>query len=1223
MRFLIDLQCAQSGSRTRGIGRYALSLLDAMLPAADAAGHEIHLLLNSAFSATIPDVQRRYPKLHAAHQIHIFHGLTYSGLHHTNGPWRKAASGLMRDFVIASLSPDAVFCPSIFEGERESFALSPLVLSETPTLATHHDLIPAQMPEVYFENNPDFKTFYQSRVDSICSYTALISVSEATRHEALDLLDYPEERIHVILEDAGTQFRPPDGMSLTDMERLRTRYNLARPYLLYVGSGEPRKNLISLIRAYGQLPQGLSASYDLVIAGMLTQEEVAEIHQLIEQLSCDPARIRILGHTPDVDLPGLYGLAALFVIPSLREGFGLPALEAIRCGTLTLGSNRTSLPEVIGTPQTLFDPEDIPAMSALIARGLTDTDFRDDMRAQQTRHAGQFSWVTAAQETLALLAHYGQAVAPDTNWPTLQNRLDALEHRTITALQELCLSYTELRDRDQNDLVRALAKTRLETEDAWRPRNLPKTGLTWRLEGPFDSDYSIASVNRETARALKKRDIDVALLSAEGNGPFDPDPDFLTAHPDLAAFHTTGQEPQPKTVNILSRNMFPPRVWDMQAALNILHGYAWEETGVPLAFTRDMTAHLQGLLVTAPHVKKLFEDAGVGVPVHVVGNGVDHLDVPSAPLPAPLPQAEFTCLHVSSCFPRKGADVLLASFAEAFGSADDVQLVIKTFPNPHNDIAAQIEALRATHPDLPQITVIDDAFTPGQMRSLYAAADLLVAPSRAEGYCLPVAEAVLAGTSVLTTGWGGQKIFSGNPLVHFIDYTLVPATSHLGAWDTVWAEPDPDDLVRKLRAFKTAADPGTDVYAAAADHILTDHTWAKVAERSERAVRSIAARAPTSPPTVGWVSSYNTRCGIATYSAHLIDAFPDRVTVFASHTTDRIAPDGADVRRCWYQDGHDTLAGIQREISATNLQVVVIQFNYGFFNLPNLAALILRIKAQGRRVVMMMHATDDRAVPPDKHLARIRTALKACDRLLVHSHHDLNHLKSLGLEDNVALFPHGVPYIDAPALPAMTADRPVVLGTYGFFLPPKGLDQLIKAVALVRDQGAHVALEMVNAEYPVRSSVDAIAAARAQIAALGLHDHITLETGFLDDADSFARLSRTDALVFPYQKTAESASGAIRQALALDRPVIATPLRIFDDVDSLILRLPGTTAQDIAHGLYPIIRALRSPEAEPEIATRLGTARTNTSHWRQSHAYQELGPRLWRQICTLYDRNTE
>ncbi|KIN69845.1 Glycosyl transferase group 1 [Sulfitobacter noctilucicola] len=1218
MRFLIDLQCAQGGTPTPG--RYALGLLDALLPEAEAQGHEVHLLLNSAFDATLPDLQRRFPKLHAQRRIHIFHGLPRSGARQTNGDWRRAASNLMRDFAIAGIAPDAVFCPDVFEGANGPCALGPLVLSDCALVAVLHDLVPALMPEHYFDHDPAFQAFYHKRLSDLSSYRALIATSDQTRHDMLALTDIPAERIHVVAQDADPQFTPSDTLSLIDMETLRRRLELRRPYLLYAGSGAPEQNLTGLIRAYAALPPGLIESHDLVVAGPLTTDRSEDIRRLAQDLVLDPARIRVLDDIPKADLPGLYGLADVFVMPSLHAGFALPALEAIRCGTLALGAHTASLPDVIGPSDALFDPCDIPAMADLIERGLTDASFRDDMLARQQQHATRFSWKKTAQETLRILTENVSIQSPDLQWGAVQKRLDDLEHKAVAALRALALPQNGLRDTDRRDLSRALVKTRLSIENAHRPHRLPDTRLLWRLEGPFDSDYSLASVNRETALALGRQNIDVALFSAEGPGPFDPDPDFLRARPDLDALHTTGQNTPPESADILSRNMFPPRVSDMTAPLNLLHGYAWEETGLPLSYTRDMATHLQGLLVTAPHVKKLFEDAGIGLPVHVVGNGVDHLDVPAAALPDPLPQAGFTFLHVSSCFPRKGVDVLLAAFAKGFGAGDDVQLIIKTFANPHNDIANEVAALRDTHPDLPPVHIVEGAFTPGQMRSLYTAADALVAPSRAEGYCLPVAEAVLAGTPVLTTGWGGQKTFDGNPLVQFTKYSLVPAQSHLGAWDSVWAEPDCADLVAAMRALRDAPAPDAGTRAAAKQQLLEHHTWDKVAQRSVTAAQAIAAQRPAPPPRVGWITSYNTRCGIATYSAHLIEAFPDRVTVFASHTGDRPGPDGPDTRRCWYQGGQDPLTDLAAAIDAEDPHVLVIQFNYGFFNLAHLAALILKAKADGRQVVMMMHATNDRAVAPERYLSGILPALKLCDRLLVHAHHDLNRLRDLGLEENVALFPHGVPYVDTPAPPPMAADRAVVLGTYGFFLPPKGLDQLIEATAILRDQGANVALEMVNAEYPGPPSVEAIADARARITALGLTDHIRLETAFLPDGESFARLSRADALVFPYRQTAESASGAIRQALALDRPVIATPLRIFDDVEPLITRLPGTSAADIAQGLHPIIAALRDPAADPETADRLAATQARVTDWRASHAYGELGPRLWRQICTLHNR---
>ena len=134
--------------------------------------------------------------------------------------------------------------------------------------------------------------------------------------------------------------------------------------------------------------------------------------------------------------------------------------------------------------------------------------------------------------------------------------------------------------------------------------------------------------------------------------------------------------------------------------------------------------------------------------------GVDHLKTRPARLPFALPKRKFRILHVSSCFPRKGTDVLLKAYAEAFAgdskAEEEVCLIIKTHDNPHNTIAADVAALQADHPILPPIVVETTDLSPAQLQRLYKKANLLVAPSRAEGFCLPIAEAVLAGTPVLT-----------------------------------------------------------------------------------------------------------------------------------------------------------------------------------------------------------------------------------------------------------------------------------------------------------------------------------------------------------------------------------------------------------------------------------------------------------------------------------------
>jgi hypothetical protein len=146
----------------------------------------------------------------------------------------------------------------------------------------------------------------------------------------------------------------------------------------------------------------------------------------------------------------------------------------------------------------------------------------------------------------------------------------------------------------------------------------------WRVEGPFDSSYSLALVNREFASALDACGVNVALHSTEGHGDFEANARFLDAHPNLAALHQKTAEIAPTHAAVLSRNLYPPRVADMQGKVNSLHCWGWEESAVPAQWVADFNAHLTGITTMSQFVSKVLIDAGVTVPVAVAGIGVDH-----------------------------------------------------------------------------------------------------------------------------------------------------------------------------------------------------------------------------------------------------------------------------------------------------------------------------------------------------------------------------------------------------------------------------------------------------------------------------------------------------------------------------------------------------------------------------------------------------------------------
>lgn len=275
-----------------------------------------------------------------------------------------------------------------------------------PVIVTVHDIIPflvRQDAEQSTFRHPADRFFDQLAMKGLERCDAIISDSEFTKNTIVAALSCSPEKIFVVpLGVRQDQFHPirvPPGFY--------ARYQLDEwtPYILYVGSDNPRKNLPRLIDAFDRVRQEIPA-VKLVKVGLSQNAAQAQlIREKIRKFGLSQ-HIITFENIPDDDLAYFYNLASLFVFPSLFEGFGLPPLEAMACGTPVVCSRAASLPEVVGDAALLVDPSDIDALAGAIRSMLSDESLRNDFREKGLKRAARFTWERTAMETIQVYRHF-------------------------------------------------------------------------------------------------------------------------------------------------------------------------------------------------------------------------------------------------------------------------------------------------------------------------------------------------------------------------------------------------------------------------------------------------------------------------------------------------------------------------------------------------------------------------------------------------------------------------------------------------------------------------------------------------------------------------------------------------------------------------------------------------------------------------------------------------
>jgi glycosyltransferase involved in cell wall biosynthesis/Flp pilus assembly protein TadD len=754
-----------------------------------------------------------------------------------------------------------------------------------------------------------------------------------------------------------------------------------------------------------------------------------------------------------------------------------------------------------------------------------------------------------------------------------------------------------------------------------------EAGLRFSVIGHMNGSYSLAAVNRRLALALEEaRPGTVRVEQIEGHPVHDLSRVAATEREAITRLAARERDDEGPLVEIVQHwpIWLPPDSADLKLAW-----VAWEEGVAPFDLVRLINQKFQGVLVQTRFVAKVLIDSGVRLPIRVMGcaidlaaytalgaaRGAEHGTAPASR--PPTKEAPFVFLHVSSCFPRKGVDALIAAYAKAFRRADPVRLIIKGFPNEHNDVPRQIAHSLALDPDAPEIVMINRDMLTRDVIDLYAAAGAVVLPTRGEGFNMPAAEALAAGVPLIVTGYSGHTDFTGPDVARQVAFRFAFSRTHLHLAGSVWAEPDIDDLAAAMREVfdstgKTVA--GRELAArvqrarSAAVPLGDSAAWAlRVREITLELLSRGFVQTPMAP-TVAWVTTWNIRCGIATYSRYLLDRYPDaarNVTVLCDERTlpeHLTSPGGPVARVAWRTPGDpelvDRIAGAIAEMDA---RAVVIQHQPGLIGWGELGALLRDDRLGSREIIVVLHTQPNSDFPAHE--------FRRVSRILVHGVRELNELKARGLVDNVALLPHGAlpPTVERrPAQDLLRSAAPVI-GSYGFILPHKGFDVLIAALASIRAEWPAARLRMVTAEHPVDESRAVIAQCRVLAQSLGLTDAVEWHIEYLPDDGSLALLNQCDLLVLPYRETGESASGAARVAMASRVPVLVTPVPIFYEMGDAVIRAEGLDSSALASGIAAALRDQKLRHHTVDEADR----------WLKAYDWARMSERLHGMICGL------
>lgn len=808
MRIVIDMQGAQTESRFRGIGRYTLELAKSI--ALHRGQHEVILALNGAFEETIDPLREAFQDILPRDNICVWHPLLPVNASGRGNSWRAQVSALMREAFLKSLRPDVIHIPSLFEGFLDNAVTSiGLIDSQTPVSVTLHDLIPLINAQHYLDPNPIYALFYRQKLEQLKRASLCTAISESSLREGVEVLGLHASKVVNTSEAIDPSFGP---VSVTPERaaELMARFAIAQPFVLYTGGADEHKNLKRLVEAFASLPPEVRHGHQLVFVGKMPEGKVTALRAAYEGFGLPAGQMVFTGYVADKELIELFNSCKLFVFPSWHEGFGLPLLEAMTCGAPAIAACSTSLPEVRGMDDALFDPTSVESISHKMAQALTDDAFRARLSDEGLKQAKKFSWPDTATRVIAALEGlhqsntFGKLDAPEDVQISRHSLIDEMSaylqdasdqelkelSRCITQneangqLRQLLVDVSELAQRDAATGVQRVVRGYLKQLLTHPPEGFrvepvyATTQQTYRYAGAFKRKF----MGLEPL-ALEENVLDASIHYLRGDVFFGLD---MQHHVQLANANFYKQlQCAGVTVKFLIHDLLP---------IVLANHFAHPEAKELHEQWLEMIAQTDGAICVSKSVSDQYREwlrqecikINTIFSIDWVHNGGDIVDSkPSSGMPSNASyvltkiSAQPTFLCVSTLEPRKAQKQLLDAAEILWSHGAKFNLV---FVGQQGWMVEQLVEELTTHSQLNEQLFWLKGISDEYLGHVYRHSACLVAASLGEGFGLPLIEAAQHGTPVLARDLRVFKEVAGAAASYFTGDDAQDLAQAMSAW---------------------------------------------------------------------------------------------------------------------------------------------------------------------------------------------------------------------------------------------------------------------------------------------------------------------------------------------------------------------------------------------------------------------------------------------------------